>query len=1196
MIRPSKTALAVAALSLLSLFITSARGGQIVNNRYSFGVDGAYPGSSALTLGSDGSLYGTTQAGGSQDKGTVFKITPSGIETVIYSFGANPNDGSSPEGGVTLGVDGNFYGTTVNGGTQSSGTFFKVTPSGVETVLYSFGTNSNDGASPYAAPILGSDGNFYGTTSAGGSQSDGTVYKITPLGAETVLYSFGADSNDGSTPYFKLVLGGDGNFYGTTSFGGSYGKGTVFSITPLGAETVLYSFGSAANEPTSPTALILGADGNFYGMCYSGGSHNVGAFFSLTTLGVETTIYNFGEVSNDGANPGATLVLGLDGNFYGTTSSGGSHGSGTVVQIATAGVETVVYNFGENSGDGASPGSALTQDASGVLYGLTNTGGGQGVGTLYSIALSTPAAVETIIHSFGANNVERPEGALIQGTDGNFYGTSYSGGSQNLGTVFQITPSGSETLLYSFGTNSDDGANPQAALTQGSDGSFYGTTAFGGNGGNGSAETGFGTVFKIGTDGAETVLYRFGTNSASDGNNPTGPLTLGADGNFYGSTTYGGDQGAGTIFKITPSGDETVLYSFGANLDDGAYPQLGALTQDSDGNFYGTTAAGGTFGQGAIFKITTSGDETVIYSFGANASDGSQPLAGLTPSGGLFYGTTSTGGHHGKGTFFSVTPSGTEKVLYSFGANPDDGTNLNALVVSDSGNVFYGTAYEGGANETGTIFSVTPEGTETVLYTFPADLSGGQQPFSGLVQGSDGTFYGTTEYGGAADSGVFFQFSPGDALVAENDRVVLTNGSPITINVLANDFTLAEFPLTITAVTHPSLGRAKINANGTITYTPNLSFAKFSGTDSFTYTISDGVSSATATVTIGNPFYLQKGNFAGVLTGLDGGYLTLALTNTGAFTGALRIGTTRYTLKGQLGPDGSYTATVGGQSLVLQVDVSQLGGDPSGGYEVDGSYGGDSFAAYHAVYNSVTNPAPEAGYYTLLLPAADSTDPTVPSGTGYATLKVGEGGSISITGALADGTSFSDGVFITGGNTLFIDQFPIYIPVKYKSAGLLVGVMAFEAVAGVSDCDGELFWLKPSQTKGLYKSGFTTTLLPVGSRYAAPLAGNLALDLTGAAQNATITLSEPDFTGDLVKNVLIGFGKPGVNTATVNNPAADLLTMSIKASTGIFSGTIIDPISNKSTKIQGALLYKQSIAGGYFLSPTQSGSVMLQGN
>ena len=339
--------------------------------------DGANP-YHTLIQGSDGDFYGTTLAGGTGNTGTIFKVTPSGSETLFYSFA------SIPYSGLLQSSDGNIYGTTASGGASGRGTVFKIAPSGTETVLYSFPAGSSD---PYTGLIQGIDGNFYGTTGAGGASDDGTVFKITPSGTETVLHAFAKTGSDGQIPYAGLIQGSDGNLYGTTYDGGANGLGTVFKVTPSGSETVVYSFAGGSDGEHPYGGVIQGSDGNFYGTTYQGGASGYGTVFKLTPSGAETVLHTFAGSGGDGAYPEAGLTEGSDGNFYGNTLQGGASGLGTVFKLTPSGTETVLHSFAGGSSDGANPGANLVQGSDGNLYGSTGAGGASGHGTFYKVTL-----------------------------------------------------------------------------------------------------------------------------------------------------------------------------------------------------------------------------------------------------------------------------------------------------------------------------------------------------------------------------------------------------------------------------------------------------------------------------------------------------------------------------------------------------------------------------------------------------------------------------------------------------------------------------------------------------------------------------------------------------------------------------------------------------------------------------------------
>jgi uncharacterized repeat protein (TIGR03803 family) len=317
-----------------------------------------------LIQGTDDNFYGTTAGGGANGGGTFFKMTPGGTLTTLHSFCSQSGctDGENPFGEPVEGTDGNFYGTTYNGGANGQGgTAFKITPGGTLTTLHSFCSQScTDGSSPVAL-IQGTDGNFYGTTPYGGANGQGgTVFKITPNGNLTTLYSFCSQTGctDGTEPRW-LIQGTDGNFYGTTQVGGANNEGTVFKITPNGTLTMLYSFSfcSPCTEGFLPGALVQGTDGNFYGTTYDGGATGGGTIFQITPSGTLTTLYSFLFESFDSV-PGM-LLQGSDGNFYGTTYwSGGSYG-GTVFRLTSC-TEICTFTDVTSSLNPSQYGSAVT--------------------------------------------------------------------------------------------------------------------------------------------------------------------------------------------------------------------------------------------------------------------------------------------------------------------------------------------------------------------------------------------------------------------------------------------------------------------------------------------------------------------------------------------------------------------------------------------------------------------------------------------------------------------------------------------------------------------------------------------------------------------------------------------------------------------------------------------------------------------
>jgi uncharacterized repeat protein (TIGR03803 family) len=366
-----------------------------------------------------------------------------------------------------------------------------------------------------------------------------------------------------------------------------------------------------------------------------------------------SVVYSFAGVPDDGSDPTSGLVLDAQGNLYGTTYAGGTAGVGTVFKIDATGKETVLHNFaGLGGGDGANPYAGLVLDAQGNLYGTTANGGDPacrkgGCGTVFKVDTS---GNETVLYSFRLPGLDGafPRADLLLDAQGNLYGTTFRGGAHGTGTVFTVDTTGNEAALFSFNEFSGVGDSPHAGLVWDAQGSLYGTTELGGC----RCPSGYGTVFTVDTTGNETVLYRFG--GSPDGSNPLAGLVLDAQGNLYGTTWRGGSDGDGTVFKLDASGNETVLYSFTGKS---GFAPYGDLVLDALGNLYGTTTRGGAHSSGTVFKVDASGNETVLHGFTGKNGDGAVPYAGLVMDGqGNLYGTTSRGGADGFGTVFKLTP------------------------------------------------------------------------------------------------------------------------------------------------------------------------------------------------------------------------------------------------------------------------------------------------------------------------------------------------------------------------------------------------------------------------------------------------------------------------------------------------------------------------------------------------------------
>jgi uncharacterized repeat protein (TIGR03803 family) len=475
-------------------------------------------------------------------------------------------------------------------------------------------------------------------------------------------------------------------------------------------------------------------------------------------------------------------------------------------------------------------------------------------------AIPLPAQTFTTLHSFDSTDGSEPSAALVQATNGNLYGTTVYGGANGDGTVFKITPGGTLTTLYSFCARSGcaDGENPYAALVQATDGNFYGTTYRGGAV-HVACFGGCGTLFKLTPSGTLTTLYSFCPQSdCTDGSEPSA-LVQGTDGNLYGTTSYGGANDSGTVFKITPSGTLTTLHSFDGT--DGKYPYA-ALIQATNGNLYGTTPYGGNSGAclragyfdgcGTVFKITTSGMLTTLYSFCSQVycADGQYPFAGLIQAtDGNLYGTTGYGGANesctqgfpfpiGCGTVFRITPSDRLTTLYSFCARSGcaDGENPSAALVQATDGNFYGTTSGGGVDHVtcfggcGTLFKLTPSGTLTTLYSFcsQSGCTDGEGP-AALLQDTNGKFYGATEGGGGSSAcqggcgtvfslsaglGPFVETEPTSGKVGADVKILgtnLTGATSVTFNGTAATFTLiSSSEITTTVPSGATTGKVQV--------------------------------------------------------------------------------------------------------------------------------------------------------------------------------------------------------------------------------------------------------------------------------------------------------------------------------------------------------------------------------------------------
>jgi uncharacterized repeat protein (TIGR03803 family) len=797
-------------------------------------------------------LVGLTSTGGENGGGTAFSIKTAGSNFTVHRKFMKA--GNNPQGDLIKGTDGNFYGMTPQGGSGNAGTIFKMSSTGTVTVIKHLDYTS--GYSPYGSLAQGSDGNFYGMTYQGGSNSHGTIFKITPTGALTVLKSLDYTTT-GGTPFGSLVKGADGNFYGMTYQGGTGSYGTIFKITPTGTLTVLKHLNGTTTGGYPYGNLVQGSDGNFYGMTSQGGTRGYGIIFKITPTGTLTVLKNL-DYTTTGGSPYGSLIKSTDGNFYGMTSSGGSGGYGTAFKITPSGTFTVFGNF-DYYNKGGYPRGSLSQGGDGNFYGMTNYGGTYGYGTVFKI---TPGATITVLRHLNTADGVNPYGSLYKNSDGYFYGMTYSGGvSNSYGTIFKISSTGSFSVLLRFPDNAW-GVSPYGSLVQAKDGNFYGTAYEGGTYGQG-------TIYKLCPSGSFTTLRSL--NGTSNGSYPKGSMVQGTDGNFYGMASSGGTNNYGTIFKMSSTGTLTVLKNLSYDTTGGS--PYGSLVQGTDGNFYGMTYQGGANNSGAsnsygtIFKITSTGTFTVLKNLDYTTTGGNPYGSLVQGSDGNFYGMTYQGGASGYGIIFKITSTGTFTVLQNLDYYSTGGAPYGSLLRGTDGN-FYGMTYQGGTNGYGTIFKITPTGTLTVLKNLDGTTTG-IYPQGDLVQGSDGAFYGMTTSGGTYQGGTIFKITSTGALtvlrhlnpntdggtpygsLAIQKASPIANAQSVTTNEdVAKAITLTATggsPLTYTVSTAPKNGTVT-GSGSAFTYKPKANYA---GKDSFYFTATWGCqTSAPAKVSI----------------------------------------------------------------------------------------------------------------------------------------------------------------------------------------------------------------------------------------------------------------------------------------------------------------------------------------------------------
>ena len=649
--------------------------------------------------------------------------------------------------------------------------------------------------------------------------------------SEQVLHQF-VNLAQGASPSGDLVADAQGNFYGTTYYGGSYGFGTVYRLTRGSsgkwAQTVIHNF-TGLTDGYQPNSLAIDAAGNLFGATSSGGSSSFttqgyGIVFELSRAAngswTLTVLHAFAGQTADGYTP-AGIAIDSAGNLYGTAYGGISNSNacsgqcGLIFRLThsvSGWTEHAIYEF-KGKQDGAIPVPSLTFDSAGNLYGATQAS--LLPWTIFQLTQSSTSWTLTTLFTVTNASTQggSPNGVSLDAS-GNIYTTSQVGGPTNNGVVSELVHNSTDwtqTTLHAF-TGGTDGSGPAGDPRIDSAGNVVGTTYWGGTAAACASNLpvgGCGTVYQLtpssGGTWTETILHVFA--GGSDGVFPTGPLMIEPNGNLVGTTLQGGLANVGTAFEFAPSSGgytEAQVYGFPATDGDDV---RGGLVADAAGNLYGVASGGGLnqcpnggyIGCGSIFKLTHLANgtwqRTVIHNFtGALNGDGAFPYAGLTfDSAGNLYGTTSNG-VNGGGTVFKLLPNASGgwsfRTIYTFGAHQNDGYNPRGVLTLDAAGNIYGTTIAGGngsylnCNYCGTVFKLAPAAggryTESVIYNFQG-LKDGSFPNAGVILDSAGNLYGTTTEGGLnygdQGFGVVFKLSPNSTVTWAESVLYTFNGS-----------------------------------------------------------------------------------------------------------------------------------------------------------------------------------------------------------------------------------------------------------------------------------------------------------------------------------------------------------------------------------------------------------------------------------
>jgi uncharacterized repeat protein (TIGR03803 family) len=910
-----------------------------------------------------------------------------------------------------------------------------------------------------------------------------------------------------------------------------------------------------------------------------------------------TMIYSFPS----GFSPDAAVVIGTNGSFYGVTATGGPGNDGGIYEVTSSGVLTNMIWLGGTNG--ATPQAPLIQDKSGNFYGTASRGGTSTNGTIFKM---TPAGQIQWRVLFDNTNGSGPLAPLLEGTNGYFYGTTFNGGSNNAGSIFRVSSGGALTSMYSF--KGSNGANPVAGLIQGTDGNLYGTTAYGG-------ADGLGTVFKLTFAGALTTLCSFSNNTGAF---PNG-LAEDTSGNFYGPTISGGNSlFPGTIFKLSSSDKEQTLFTFG--ITNGADPNS-SLILASDGYWYGTSEEGGSNNLGTIFRFNTKGTLTNLASF--DGANGSLPRAGLIlGSNGSFYGTTSAGGTYGYGEIyqwaaspyiikppasqkyagggaasFSVEAGGSAPLSYQWmfdGTNSIAGATNPSLVVYDEQLTNGGTYTVLVSNPYNTVSAdavLSVVAPTVTIHSPPATVSNSSLTVAGTAAGPNGVAIvrcqlntnGPSAAAGTAHWQTNLTLQPGTNTLQAQSFDPAGNASAIKS---ATVFYVTYSPLTLQT---SGLGSISTKFTGTnlmvgrgytmkATPAAGMIFSNWTGSlvtnsNPLTFVMISNMMETANFVT--NPFIASAGTYEGLfftsnaVAEQSAGLLSsLVIKTTGAYSGQIVLKGLHYGFTGSFGASEQSSPTIArsaaqGGSLTMEMTLSNN--------EVTGNISGTDSGGWQSTLRAERTTAPSgSAEFTMLIPPGLDAPSNSPPGYGYA-LATNHNGSVTLSGAVADGAAFSQTVSIVGGGDV-----PFYASL-YGNAGLLLGWLNLSGGLTASN----LWWIKTSSSSSaLYTNGFTNLVTNVlTSAWTKPAASYLPFGVL------TITNSGPAL--EIVVSISDGtlLAEPG---STANS-----LTGSLNAKTGLLKIIFGNGTGSGTTTGYAAILGDSTNGGGYYVTKTNAGTITL---